>query len=231
VLADTLLGELIPFGQVSGIAPGERIYATRFLGDKGYLVTFVQVDPLFTLDLSEPTNPQIVGELKIPGYSAYLHPLDENHLLAVGRHGNDRGRLNGLAVNLFDVSDFANPILAHQYLIGTDSNAWGWSEVLSNHHDFTFHRDVLSFPVYHYSGGHRYDGLFVLAVDKNAGFAELGRVYHADYFSCRMSSLAICSAQMRRSIYIEDYLFSISDRGIKVNQLLRPEVELATVWW
>jgi uncharacterized secreted protein with C-terminal beta-propeller domain len=229
VLADNHWGELIQVGQVSGIAPGERIYATRFLGDKGYLVTFVQVDPLFTLDLSDPTNPQVVGELKIPGYSAYLHPVDEGHLLAVGMHGDDLGRLGGLAVNLFDVSDFANPILAHQYIIG-DEQGWSWSEALSNHHAFTFHRDVLSIPAYLGGGEEGFSGLLVFDIDIEAGIEELGRVEATSFEDCWLYS-GRCSASMRRSIYIEDYLYALSTAGIKVNELLRPDVEVAAVWF
>jgi hypothetical protein len=231
VLADNQWGELIAVGQVSGIAPGEQIYATRFLGDRGYLVTFVRIDPLFTLDLSDPTNPQVIGELKIPGYSAYLHPIDENHLLAVGMNGDESGRLDGLAVNIFDVSDFANPILAHQYVFGENSGngwSWSWSESLNDHHAFTFHRDVLSFPAYSSGSGQaRFDGLLVLAIDKDAGIFELGRVEHSSD-SC---GYGYCQARMRRSIYIEDYLYSISTRGIMVNQLLNPDINLAAAWW
>ena len=71
-------------GQSEELAPGERIYSARFLGDKGYVVTFRQVDPLFTFDLSDPAHPRKVGELKVPGFSTYIHPLDENHLLTMG---------------------------------------------------------------------------------------------------------------------------------------------------
>jgi uncharacterized secreted protein with C-terminal beta-propeller domain len=229
VLVDNHWGELIQVGQVDGIAPGERIYATRFLGDKGYLVTFVQIDPLFTLDLSNPTNPQVIGELEMPGYSAYLHPVDEDHLLAVGMHGDLQGRLDGLAINLFDVSDFANPTLAHQYVIG-EEQGWSWSEALSNHHAFTFHRDVLSIPAYLGGGEEGFSGLLVFDVDLEAGIEELGRVEASSFEDCWLYS-GRCSASMRRSIYIEDYLYALSSAGIKVNELLRPDVEVAAVWF
>jgi uncharacterized secreted protein with C-terminal beta-propeller domain len=230
VLVDNHWGELIQVGQVSGIAPGEQIYATRFLGDKGYLVTFVQIDPLFTLDLSDPTNPNVVGELKIPGYSAYLHPVDEDHLLAVGMHGDDAGNLAGLAINLFDVSDFANPTLSHQYVIGDDERSWSWSEALNNHHAFTFHRDVLSIPAYISGGEDAFSGLMVFDIDLDAGIEELGRIEATSSEDCWLYS-GRCSARMRRSIYIEDYLYALSTAGIKVNELLRPEVEVAAVWF
>ena len=72
-------------GRLENLAPGERLYSARFIGDKGFLVTFVKVDPLFTLDLSDPSNPVLAGELKVPGYSDYIHPLDDNYLLTIGK--------------------------------------------------------------------------------------------------------------------------------------------------
>ncbi|MCD4747972.1 MAG: beta-propeller domain-containing protein, partial [Thermoanaerobaculales bacterium] len=93
VMRDNGAGFLQTIGQIGGIAPGENLYAARFLGERGYLVTFEIIDPLFTLDLTDPTEPRLTGELKIPGYSAYLHPMDHNHLLAIGMNGDDEGRL------------------------------------------------------------------------------------------------------------------------------------------
>ena len=97
---------LVRVGSVSGLGQGERIYAVRFMGEKGYVVTFRQVDPLYTLDLKDHTAPKVVGELKIPGYSAYLHPVGENRLLGVGREGPD------VQASLFDVSNMAAPAAA-----------------------------------------------------------------------------------------------------------------------
>jgi len=104
-------GPLTQLGQVGGLGKGERIYAVRFLGDVGYVVTFRQVDPLYTVDLSDPAAPKVVGELKIPGYSSYLHPLGDNLLIGVGQSANDQGRTSGTQVSLFDVSDPAAPKL------------------------------------------------------------------------------------------------------------------------
>lgn len=101
-------------GKIENIAPGENLYAARFLGDRGFLVTFEQIDPLFTLDLSNPRAPALVGELKVPGFSEYLHPIDATHVLAVGRSTQDvGGRIIPAAVqiSLFDITDFANPQL------------------------------------------------------------------------------------------------------------------------
>jgi uncharacterized secreted protein with C-terminal beta-propeller domain len=146
--------------ELENIAPGESIYAARFLGDRAYLVTFVQVDPLFTIDLSDPYNPRILGELKIPGYSEYLHPYDETHLIGIGKEVDpsiDADKIHtpgaiyytailGLKLALFDVSDIENPIEVAKVVIGdrgTDSPA------LYDHKAFLFDREkeLLIVPV------------------------------------------------------------------------------------
>ncbi len=146
--------------QIEDIAPGESIYAARFLGDRAYLVTFVQIDPLFTIDLSDPYNPRILGELKIPGYSEYLHPYDENHIIGIGKEVDpsiDEDKVHttgavyytailGLKLALFDVSDIENPIEQTKIVIGdrgTDSPA------LYDHKAFLFNREkqLLVIPV------------------------------------------------------------------------------------
>ena len=226
--------EMPVIGQVRGIAPEEQIRAVRFLGDRGFVVTFQQIDPLFTIDLSNPRAPVVVGELEIPGFSAYLHPLDEDHLLAIGMDGTMDGQITGLAVSLFDVSDFANPTLADKWTLESDD--WSWSEALWNHHAFTFHRDVLSFPAYVYEGDQGFSGLIAIGVDTEEGLTELGRVDHADLVdqSVCLWGEQNCNdwywyAQMRRSVVIEDNLYSLSDYGLKVNELETPEQEIARV--
>ena len=240
-------GELKLVGEVTGIAPGEMIYASRMMGDKGYVVTFQQTDPLFTVDLSDPTNPEVVGELEVPGYSAYLHPMDDTHLLAVGMDGDEDGTINGLAVSVFDVSDFANPTRSAYYVIDAGDSTWSYSEALWDHHAFTFHRGVLSIPayVYDYADG-RYDwfsGLVVMAVDTDS-IEELGRVDHADmvdrsdclyddYYG-EYGDYGGCDdwysyAWMKRGLYVEDNLYSLSDYGIRVNDLNDPSVEITEV--
>ncbi len=101
--------KLTRVGRVGGLGRTEQIYAVRFMGDVGYVVTFRQTDPLYTLDLSDPTEPRVVGELKIPGYSAYLHPVGEGLLLGVGQDADASGQTQGLQASLFDVSDPAEP--------------------------------------------------------------------------------------------------------------------------
>jgi hypothetical protein len=102
-------GELVEVGRVDGLGPTETIRAVRFLGDVGYVVTFRQTDPLYTVDLTDPAAPAVTGELKIPGYSGYLHPVGEGHLIGVGQDADEEGRTLGVQVSLFDVSDPADP--------------------------------------------------------------------------------------------------------------------------
>jgi uncharacterized secreted protein with C-terminal beta-propeller domain len=221
-------------GEVRGIAPGERIYASRFLGDRGFLVTFLQIDPLFTLDLSDPRAPTVVGELEVPGYSAYLHPFEDDHLLAVGMDGDEDGTLTGFSMSLFDVSDFADPGLTDRLTVGSD---WGWSESLWDHHAFTLHNSVLSVPAYWWDeAGGGFSGLLVVACS-TSGLTELGRVDHADLVGlseCIHPWEDACVedywyAQVRRSVVIEDWLYSISDYGVKVTVQERPDDEVARV--
>lgn len=102
--------EMSVTGKLSGLGKGERIYSARFTGKKGFVVTFRETDPFYTLDLSDPYNPKMIGELKIPGFSSYLHPIDENLIIGVGRDATETGVVKGLKISLFDVSDFSNPL-------------------------------------------------------------------------------------------------------------------------
>lgn len=124
--------DLRVISSVSGLGRDERIFAVRFLGDVGYVVTFRQTDPLYVVDLSDPENPVLDGELKIPGYSAYLHPVSEDLLLGVGQDATDEGRALGTQLSLFDVSDPTDPQRIDSLTIG------GWSEVEWDHKAFLF---------------------------------------------------------------------------------------------
>jgi len=229
VLADDGHGKMTTTGEVTGIAPGERIYASRFMGDRGYLVTFRQIDPLFTLDLSDPSNPQVMGELEVTGFSSYLHPMDDDHLLAVGMEADEEGRVLGLSVSVFDVGDMTSPQLDHRYTVEAEEGTWSWSEALWDHHAFTFHRGILSIPAYislqHQRG---FSGLIVLEVDADAGIAESARIDHSNLVTGAGIGPG-AFARMRRSVYIEDYLYSISNLGIKVNELYHPTNEITSV--
>jgi uncharacterized secreted protein with C-terminal beta-propeller domain len=96
-------------GEIVDMAVGEQIKSVRFMGDKGYVVTFRQTDPLFVIDLSKPAAPKILGQLKIPGFNEYLHPYDENHIIGVGKSASEKGRVEGLKMSMFDVTDPVNP--------------------------------------------------------------------------------------------------------------------------
>ena len=148
-------GTLAQVGSTTNLAQGEEIYSARFIGDKGYVVTFRQVDPLFTLDLSDPTNPAVVGELKIPGFSTYIHPLDDNHLLTIGRDALDQGdwvEIEGIQLQIFDVSDPANPTVAFKNTFG---NAGSSSAALYDHRAFAWFADtgLLAVPFSQYGEG------------------------------------------------------------------------------
>jgi len=223
VLADDGWGKLREVGHIGGLGPGERIFAVRFMGAKGYIVTFEQIDPLYTLDLSDPYFPKVLGELKVTGFSSYLHPIGDDWLLTVGQEADEDGRVIGLAVSVFDVRDLANPKLAHRYLVESGDRTWSWSEALNDHHAFTYHRGILSIPAYIGGAGERFSGLLVLAVDPEDGIHELGRIDHQDL------SKSDDQTWMRRSVYIEDAIYSLSSAGVKVNSLHNPEVELAKV--
>jgi len=144
--------ELTVAGSIDNLAPGEAIFSARFIGDKGYLVTFEQIDPLFTLDLSDPRAPKAVGELKVPGFSTFIVPMGENHLLTVGQDTDEQfGFANGVRLSIFDVSDFANPVLAHHTVIGLDGSAY--SDALYNPKAFTYfpEGDMVALPINFYA--------------------------------------------------------------------------------
>jgi uncharacterized secreted protein with C-terminal beta-propeller domain len=117
--------DLNTVGSVLDLGLTERIYSVRFIQDKGYVVTFRQVDPFYVLDMSSPTNPQLKGELKIPGYSSYLHPITKDKILGIGKEGSQ------VKISLFDVSDPENPAEADKYMLSEY-----WSDVLNTHHAF-----------------------------------------------------------------------------------------------
>ena len=124
--------ELVQIGEVDGLGTNEQIHAVRFLGTQAYVVTFRQTDPLFVVDLSDPTAPVLSGELKIPGYSSYLHPVGDGLLLGIGQDATDEGRVLGTQLSLFDVHDPANPVRLSTLPIGGSSDA-EW-----DHHAFLY---------------------------------------------------------------------------------------------
>ena len=148
-------------GKIEDIAPGEKIYSVRFLGKRAYMVTFKKIDPFFVIDVSDNTAPKILGELKIPGYSDYLHPFDENHIIGFGKDAVDPAEMDqagfnnnafdfawyqGMKIALFDVTDVANPKVLFNELIGDRGTD---SEVLHNHKALMYDKktNLFAFPI------------------------------------------------------------------------------------
>ena len=137
-------------GSLEGLAPGEKIYSTRFMGNRLYMVTFKQVDPLFVIDLKSPSNPKLLGKLKIPGFSNYLHPYDENHIIGFGKDTEvtekDQVLMQGMKMAIFDVSDVENPKQMFTENIGDRGTD---SELLNNHKALLFDKskNLLAFPI------------------------------------------------------------------------------------
>lgn len=144
-------------GELEGIAPGEKIYSVRFMGDRAYMVTFDRIDPLFVIDVATPSAPKILGELKIPGYSTYLHPYDENHLLGFGNEVDENNEMStddfvwyeavqGMKIGMFDVTDVSKPKEMFKEVIGDQGT---YSELLYNHKALLFdkEKELLAFPI------------------------------------------------------------------------------------
>jgi hypothetical protein len=172
-------GKLVQVGAVGGLGEGERIYAVRYIGDTGFVVTFRQVDPLYTLDLADPAKPRVVGELKVPGYSAYLHPVGDGLLLGVGQDATAEGRRTGVQVSLFDVSDLARPRQLARYAVGAVS----YSSVEYDHHAFLWWapEKLALVPATRYDptrGDPLFAGTLALRVDRAGGIAEVARIAH-----------------------------------------------------
>lgn len=216
-------------GAVTDIAPGETIFSARFEGDRGYVVTFEQIDPLFTLDLADPTDPRILGELEVTGFSNYLHPLGDDHLLAVGEEVSADGfSWEGLQISLFDVSDFTDPLLADRAVVP----GMGWSEAQYNHHAFTFYEPygVLSIPVQRWNEGDDWPdsalALFDVDVDAPDPLVPLVEIDHGGWLyevgGQELWEQAQWCNQVRRTIFMDDLVFVVSDFGIQATTLADP---------
>ena len=182
-------GNLQVIGQIDDISSGEKIYSARFIGARGYLVTFVQVDPLITIDLSDPASPSIAGEIILPGYSTYIHPVDDTSIITLGMNTvEDAGFVlnNGVQLSLFDVSDIAHPDLVARVTIGDRGTD---SEALWNHKAFTYFAQdhLIAFPVDLFeaagnqddpwtAGNYTFSGLYVYRLNVGEGFDYLGRI-------------------------------------------------------
>ena len=220
-------GRLAQLGQVGGLGRGERIYAVRFIGDVGYVVTFRQVDPLYTVDVSDPAKPAVLGELKILGYSAYLHPAGDGLLIGIGQDASEEGRTQGAQISLFDVSDPAAPVRLHQRLIAPNAS----TEAEWDHHAFLYWAPaklaVLPVTLYEPQGqpepGPQPDapyqykppwmGAIGFDIDAGDGISERGRVAHA------APEQQSWLGQVRRSLVVGDRLLTVSDLGVKASDL------------
>jgi hypothetical protein len=236
-------GRLELVGRSPELARGERMYSSRFLGDRAFVVTFRQVDPLFAIDLSEPTAPRVVGELKVPGFSTYLHPVDENHLLAMGTWlpepdsaGQTDWQERALKVTLFDVSDLANPREKFGVTVGT---ACGWSEAQYEHKAFNYfaQKGLLAIPFADWRPDATdywsafVSDLRVFRVDPETGITPLGALSMSDlYMSDSWNGWTYYwMPSVRRSVMADDFVYSISDAGIRSAHVGNLSAPLGTV--
>ncbi|MFD2672543.1 beta-propeller domain-containing protein [Marinicrinis sediminis] len=234
-------------GSVEDLAPGERIYSVRFMGEKAYVVTFKQVDPLFVLDMANPASPKVLGELKIPGYSDYLHPYDEQHLIGFGkdtielpvRDSNGKqidtqAYYTGMKIALFDVSNFEQPREVDHVIIGDRGT---YSELLHNHKALLMNakHDIMAFPVtvmevkgakvdaygFPAYGEQVYQGAYVYHIDPEKGFTLKTRITHQEAGSADNQE-AVYHEYMNhieRILYIDDVLYTLSKKQIKATDL------------
>jgi len=199
---------LAQLGQVGGLGKGERIYSVRFIDDVGYVVTFRQVDPLYTVDLSAPADPKLRGELKIRGYSAYLHPVGRDLLLGVGQDATEQGQRLGTQLSLFDVSDVAQPRRLHQRTVAPGAS----SDVEYDHHAFLWWAptNLAVMPVQFASDQDYFSGALGFGVERASGIGEVGGASHkaGEYI-----------APIQRSFVARGRLFTLSDLGLEENRL------------
>ncbi|MBU0957730.1 MAG: beta-propeller domain-containing protein, partial [Nanoarchaeota archaeon] len=220
-------------GSVEDLAKGERIYSVRFMGDRAYMVTFRQVDPLFVIDVSDAYNPEVLGYLKITGFSNYLHPYDENHIIGIGKDATEEGLFQGMKISLFDVSDVNNPVEKAKYEIGDRGTN---SYALYDHHAFMFdkERNILVIPVdlaeineskyeeqdmaWAY-GDNVWQGAYVFNIDSNM-ISLRGMITHDDdreetgarwYYAGKFA--------VKRSLFMDNYLYTVSDAVVKAHNL------------
>lgn len=224
-------GELTEIGRVGGLGEGERIYSVRFIDDVGYVVTFRQTDPLYTIDLSDPTDPKVAGELKILGYSAYLHPVGDGLLLGVGQDATEEGRTLGTQISLFDVSDPANPTRIENYTFDN-----GYSSVEWDHRAFLYWPQtgltVIPVSAWSWDDDTETESGFVGAIAVQVtddGIEEIGRITHnpkgvdsEEYW---------WGPNIERSLVIGDSLFTYSSDGLLQSDLETVEPGTYVSFW
>ncbi len=230
-------------GKIEDIAPGEKIYSTRFMGNRAYMVTFKQVDPFFVLDLKNPAQPKILGKLKIPGYSDYLHPYDENHIIGFGKdtieasgwNGQSMAYYQGMKIAIFDVTDVTKPVEMSKVTIGDRGTD---SELLRNHKALLFSREknLLALPVNVMTidkpnsaagqkipeyGSFSFQGAYVYNIDLKHGLQLKGTITHlsTEDYQKAGNHWDVPSRSIERILYIGDNLYTLSPDLIKTNQL------------
>lgn len=212
----TLDSNLEIMDSIEGLAEGEQIFSTRFMGDRLYMVTFRQVDPFFVVDLSDPTDIEVLGKLKIPGFSRYLHPYDKDTIIGIGQDASDSGRAKGFKVSLFDVSDVENPKEIAKYVSDSD---YASSTALWEHRAFLFSKDkeLMVIPIYNYDyqdPTENYNGALVFKVTKDEiklrGLIDHSQGTNTQYY---------WSPMVERSLYIEDLLYTKSPGLLRINKI------------
>ena len=232
--------DLKQVGAIEDIAPGEKIYSVRYMGDRAYMVTFRKVDPLFVIDLSTPDKPEILGKLKIPGYSDYLHPYDENHIIGFGKDAavvaNEEGSwgwvdedntaayYQGMKIAMFDVTDPTKPIEMWKEEIGDRGTE---SELLNNHKALLFSKEknLLAFPIrvaqikdknvkaWTY-GDTTFVGAYVYELTLENGFRLKAKLTNLDENDWkRLGNYYYGDKSIDRLIYIGNNLYTIADSG------------------
>jgi uncharacterized secreted protein with C-terminal beta-propeller domain len=233
------IDDLSIVGKLEDLAPGEKIYSARFIGERCYLVTFKKVDPLFVIDLENPYAPEVLGFLKVTGYSDYLHPYDENHIIGIGKEtvAAEEGNFawyQGVKISLFDVSNVSNPVEIDKYEIGDRGTD---SPVLRDHKAFLFDksRNLLVIPVLvaeidkakypegvppFTRGDYVWQGAYVFNISLD-GLALRGGITHLENATDSMKSgyYLFSSYYVKRSLYIDNVLYTVSDKKIKMNSL------------
>lgn len=229
-------GNLVRVGAVDSIAPGEDIRAVRFDGDRGYVVTFKKTDPLFVMDLYDPSKPRVLGELKIPGFSTYMHRIDPEHLLSIGFDADDKGSFayfDGVILQLFDVKNPTDPRLLHKEKIGSRGSS---SEAATNHLAFNYfaERGLLAIPMTVCEGGGdgragelAFSGLLVYDVDVERGFTRKGGVDHGTKGVNCQTWWSNAQSAVKRSVFLDDLVYSIAGERVKVQRLGKLGVDVA----
>jgi len=196
-------------GKIEGFAPDEKIYSVRYVENQAYVVTFKQTDPLFVIDLSNMASPQILGELKLPGYSTYLHPYDETHIIGFGYETKENGTritTDGLKMVMFDVSDFTNPQVLFKVNIG---NRYTSSELLYNHKALLYSKEknIIGIPLNYYSKGKTTSSVVIYEINMEKGFVLKGDISTTtnDYLK-----------KIERLVFVNDCYFALSNKIVKV---------------